>query len=446
MIPQNATAPLDANLTGVWRSIGYNKCFELTSEHFKIYDLSEISCILSKEGLLEDFYKVFDRFERDSTGALYFYARGGITRYGLNPFDIGMMASLQDNKPADPIINFEVFWHYFKENYAFFNLRGIDWGRVYSEYRPQVSARMSDGELAGILTSILRGLNDSHATLDIPGQTIKTRQPHALVRQWQKEFQSEQFLELYPRGIPRLCSALNAEALGGKGKTALNGQLLWGRPEPRIGYLCIFSLMDMYADFDLLHFAGFEVANLAYLQALGHVIDQALTDLADTDGLILDIRFNPGGHDSAGRTIASRFTDRQRLAFTKQVRLQDGFSSPQPISLQPEGTAAYTHPVILLTSEATASAAETLVYYMMALPQVTRLGGKTRGVLSDMLLMQLPNGWVTSISNEIYTVAGGICYEGTGIPAQVEMVAFNPENFYPDLSLAVHMAAGYFKY
>lgn len=430
---------------GIWRTIGYNKCFEISRERLLIYDLSEISCVLSKEDHPQSFFDVFEWSELDASGQLQMVARGGITRYLLEPLPHlpSVYRSSSHIDLADLKFNFEVFWRYFKENYAFFNLRRMDWQKVYKDYSPTISRLKTDQELADLLEKILRELNDSHATLEIPGQTITTRKPHTLVRQWQEEFDSDQFLELYPRGIPYLYAALNSMLLHDQGCTALNGQLLWGKINPRIGYLAIFSLMDMYASFDLLHHAGFEVANLPYFQSLAVAIDRAVADLAGTEALILDLRFNPGGHDGAAEIISSRFADRKRLAFTKQVYDHGALTPSQEIFIEPAGKVQYTHPVTLLTSEATASAAEVLVHFMMSLPHVRRLGGTTRGVLSDTLLMRLPVGWTTSISNEIYTAANGVCYEGIGIPPQIDAATFFPDNFYPGLEHTVREAMSY---
>lgn len=436
LLPANAK---ENPILGIWQTIGYNKCFRISADGFTIHDLSGISCVLSKEGDLESFYRVFDRLARDSDGLIHFFARGGITQYLLKPLSSlpEPCGSVPGLDAADPGFNFDVFWHYFQENYAFFELRHLDWEYIQRVYRPLVNQSTNAHELADIFTRILHELNDSHATISIPGQTISTRKPHALVRQWQNEFGSDQFLELYPLGIPRLFEELNTGILNGHGHSALRGQLLWGKIDARIGYLCIFSMMDMYADFELLHYAGFEVTNQAYLQELGIAIDQAIADLMDVEAVIVDVRFNPGGHDAAGRVIASRFADRKRVAFTKQVRTEAGPSRPQEIAVEPEGPAQITRPIFLLTSEATASAAEAFVYFMMAFPYVTRVGGGTRGVLSDMLLMRLPNGWETSISNEVYTAVDGICYESSGIPPQIEMPVFNPTNFYGNLTQTV---------
>jgi C-terminal processing protease CtpA/Prc len=53
---------------------------------------------------------------------------------------------------------------------------------------------------------------------------------------------------------------------------------------------------------------------------------------------------------------------------------------------------------------------------MMALPNVTRVGTPTYGVLSDGLPKTLPNGWTVGMSNEVYIAVDGKLYEGLGIP------------------------------
>ncbi|HEY1426211.1 MAG TPA: S41 family peptidase, partial [Caulobacteraceae bacterium] len=78
-----------------------------------------------------------------------------------------------------------------------------------------------------------------------------------------------------------------------------------------------------------------------------------------------------------------------------------------------------------LTSRQTASAGEILVFGMMACPNVTRVGERTLGILSDNLYKRLPNGWELSLSNEVYQAPDGALYEATGIPPQVETVVFD---------------------
>ena len=52
----------------------------------------------------------------------------------------------------------------------------------------------------------------------------------------------------------------------------------------------------------------------------------------------------------------------------------------------------------------------------MAMVNARRIGTPTSGALSTALEKTLPNGWVYSISNEIYMDTGGVSYEYNGVP------------------------------
>ncbi len=78
---------------------------------------------------------------------------------------------------------------------------------------------------------------------------------------------------------------------------------------------------------------------------------------------------------------------------------------------------------------------------MMALPHVTRVGQPTLGIFSDDLAKHLPNGWITSLSNEIYTAPDGSLYEGDGIPPQIVTPVFSETDFKNRLKIAVDTAA-----
>jgi carboxyl-terminal processing protease len=71
---------------------------------------------------------------------------------------------------------------------------------------------------------------------------------------------------------------------------------------------------------------------------------------------------------------------------------------------------------------------------------VTRVGRPTLGIFSDDLAKHLPNGWVTSLSNEVYAAPDGNEYEGEGVPPQVHVPVFREHDFRGGLELAVARA------
>lgn len=76
----------------------------------------------------------------------------------------------------------------------------------------------------------------------------------------------------------------------------------------------------------------------------------------------------------------------------------------------------------------------------MALPNVTRIGTPTYGVLSDMLEKHLPNGWSFSLSNEVYLAVDGKLYEGLGIPPMRLTDTRKAKDFHSRLQLDVDAA------
>ena len=52
---------------------------------------------------------------------------------------------------------------------------------------------------------------------------------------------------------------------------------------------------------------------------------------------------------------------------------------------------------------------------------VTRIGSRTNGALSDALEERLPNGWYFSLSNESYLNIQGMNFKSKGIPVDYEL-------------------------
>jgi carboxyl-terminal processing protease len=137
--------------------------------------------------------------------------------------------------------------------------------------------------------------------------------------------------------------------------------------------------------------------------------------------MIVDVTQNRGGDDRIARTIASRFTDRKRLAYIKHTKGGDA----QAFYLYPAGSRPFLKPVYLMTSQLTGSAAEVFALAMHALPNVSQVGRRTGGALSDQLKTPLPNGWLLMLSNEIYLDPFGHLYESRGVPPDREIPIFD---------------------
>ena len=141
----------------------------------------------------------------------------------------------------------------------------VDWSKLRESYRPRAAATTTNQELATILAEMLDHLEDLHVYVTVDGEYVPG----------------------YKRHRP-----LNANW---KASAALIGQIIstahdldWGRTGDGIGYINIYRLSD----------AG-----------LPDAFDEVLGQMADTKGLIVDLRFNGGGSEPLGCQIAGRFLD-----------------------------------------------------------------------------------------------------------------------------------------
>ncbi len=444
-----------SELQGLWRSDGYHYLVEVTDNQFLTYELSDVHCLLVSEVSIAE-------AEADMP---YVLSNSQHSRIATDPdLDISDTHPLYydrlnaypdacANGPTahtdDPVVNFEVFWNIFNEQYAYFDVRGVDWQAVYDEYLPVVEQirDTGEGDLFSVFEEILPLLNDGHVALsdedndrEIVSEEFtepalrlleEFEQIHSLdellldygndpqgfedfedYAYFRYELFEDEKIEEYQEIIQQyMISDLNV---------AGNDRLLWGVIDnTNVGYLAILA-MDGFADDE-------EADPEEQLDSLFSALDQALSDLNNTDQLIIDIRINNGGEDYIALNIAGHFFDERRLVYSKYAHKPNGTSPVTDIYLGPVVTETYQKPIYLLTSGASASAAEIFVLAMRELPYVTLIGEPTNGIFSSILEAQLPNGWFFGLSNEVYRATDGNIYEGLGLPVAREALMFDPE-------------------
>jgi carboxyl-terminal processing protease len=420
-------------LDGVWRLRGYGKTLHVRQGNYTNYDTTEISCVPESKGTLKDFWQRYGRLAINDSGQLTLFTIGGITRYTYDRLNTLLEPCQNDraSRSKDPEYNFEVFYHAFKENYAFFELHHVDWDAVYKTHRPEVTAKTTNDELFEIFSAVIKSLHDPHVNLQAGDRWIGSAKLDTLALHNQKEFAAEKPEDRFFKSLEKLRSIIKEDFLDGDCRMAANNYIVWGKIRPHIGYLNIFLMGD---------YAGIGASREDSLAVLKATMDQVLEYFRSVKAVVVDVRFNTGGYDGLAMMIANRFADRRRLAFTTKAVYGKGFTEPQEFYVRPEGDFQFTGPTFLLTSERSVSAAEVFVMCMMAYPYVTRVGDTTAGAFSNALTKYLPNGWRLEMSNQVCEAADGHVYEGIGIPPQVEVPVFIPGNIYPGLKHAVDKA------
>jgi C-terminal processing protease CtpA/Prc len=173
----------------------------------------------------------------------------------------------------------------------------------------------------------------------------------------------------------------------------------YGKINDRIGYI----RMDVFDD-------AIDYADEAF--------NEILKIMNETSGIVFDIRKLEGGDDRLARYIAGRFASEKKLYMTSRKRNgpdHGDFDSEIRWFVNPEGSFRYTKPVMLLTGRFTASAGETFTLAMNMNDNVTQIGDTTLGAFSDIMTMELPNGWIQAIPVGDYRNSQGISLEGVGI-------------------------------
>ncbi|HMK28340.1 MAG TPA: S41 family peptidase [Terriglobales bacterium] len=95
-----------------------------------------------------------------------------------------------------------------------------------------------------------------------------------------------------------------------------------------------------------MHISGFQ-------ETTEHEVQQALEEMGDLKGLILDLRQNPGGLLSEGVGVADKFLHKGAVIVSHHGR-----SSPEKVYRASHGNGGKDYPIVVLVNRGTASAAE----------------------------------------------------------------------------------------
>ena len=311
----------------------------------------------------------------------------------------------------DPVGNFDALWNEFDRYYALFDARQVDWDSLYSVYRPLVNNGSTDAKLFEAMTGLLAPLQDEH-------------------------------VRLYAPGLPRFRSGSEKE------------RLLFSDSDPDSFYsdeeAMVNTALNEYLDsiyvnakkYDLPDdFSAYGIISPDYTDlVIGYVVvltfsladvptsyyDALVNAFRDCDGVIIDIRTNGGGSTGTSGAFIRRFADKERAYAVSRYRNgpdHSDYTAPVTYYLSPTDNALGDVPVVMLTSRFTASAAEDVILGAKVLPLATVVGDTTIGILGAISKKVLPNGWEFTLSPELTLSIDGVCYEGSGIPPDIQVMA-----------------------
>lgn len=313
-------------------------------------------------------------------------------------------AQINNNKPEK---SFDEFYLFFKDNYASFEEKDIDWELRYKENLVKVNAKTSDTALFRIMKYMLSDFKDDHVNLRAPS-----------IDSFFNAGRKSQIIERI-RPIPgkerrKKFNEMTEHTLLQKGFDSLQylGPTYKGRPlfaysdNGTIGYLRYTRSFSSHKNFN------FELTN--------SLLNQIFKSFQDLEGLIVDVRFNMGGDTSFTNNMVGRFLEKRILGNYKQNRKKGTFGKLKANYFGPRGKYRFTgKPVMVLLNDQTVSAADEFTMVMATLDNVTLLGEPSNGSYSNMTPKTLANGWVTTLSYQRYLNIDKVNYEGKGTSVDI---------------------------
>lgn len=301
-------------------------------------------------------------------------------------------ALIRDEYDNNAVDVFNSMWTTVDENYAFFDLKRIDWDAVYEANRPRVENGMPNTELFDVLADMLFVLRDGHVNLQAGFD---------LSRNW------DWYLD-YPQNFD--FNVLERNYLGDDYQ--ITGPFVH-RAIDSVGYIYYESFEDDFSE-----------SIIDYLVTLyaSRVVDE---DTVIFKGLIIDVRDNGGGSIGNVNTMVSRFTSERRHVqnwYYKDGPGHNDFTEPVKKYVEPEGDYQYQGPVVVLANRSCYSATNFFVQIMKNFPNVIVMGDSTGGGGGLPINRELPNGWTYRFSSTVTTtVAGENIEEGVGPDVRVNI-------------------------
>lgn len=285
-----------------------------------------------------------------------------------------------DVRPLAAEDSFDVLVSQMDRYYSYFDHKGVDWDELTEKYRDQATEAADADEFKKVVMTMLGELKDGHVWVMENNRRIPC---------WRQ---------------PRVSYNFNFGAVEKELEDVKKfGRLgLVARTDDNLGYIRITSLQT-----------GPDEMNEML---------EAVDDLYDTDGMIVDLRANGGGAEGLGMMLASRFCKEPVTyainRFRKNEQHDEFYEFPRS-PVQPRDGEVYDKPVVCLIGPGAVSSAEGTALMFKALPNVKLIGQPTRGSSGNPGQVKLPNGVEIWFSRWVACNAEGEPIEGRGVQPDI---------------------------
>lgn len=368
---------------------------------------------------------------------------------------------------------FEIVWQTVKEKHFDPAIGGVDWDKARETYALRVAAVKSDRELYLLLQEMLGLLRQSHFNIIPPeslapedqnepssggigidirligGAAVITRvepdssaaraglRPGFLIKQVGGK-SIEAILAAFAKSAERaeiknihmtrsVLAAINGDP-GNSVKivylddrdrpreTTLIRESLKGELSPRLG-----NFPPQYTEFETKRISNGSSGYIGYIRFnifTAPVIEKlkaAITGFGDADGMIFDLRGNPGGIGGIATTIAGRICDKPGSLGVMKMR-----SGELKFAFFPQEN-SYAGPVAVLIDGMSASTSEVFSGGIQEMGRAVIIGERSVGAALPSFFQKLPTGALFQFAIADFKTPKGVLIEGRGVIPDVEV-------------------------
>lgn len=367
-----------------------------------------------------------------------------------------------DSTPIDAALKretFEYIWHTVNRSYFDPNFNGVDWKAVHDRYKPQVERVETVEEFHALMDRMVKEIGVSHFKVmtkeefavfwarprdsaatglslrwidnellvtgvrpDSPAAragiapgysliTIDAMTPKQILAESMKAtagYRRREEVEI-ARSVQR--------HLSGKPGTTITLEVEDPKGKTRKVEL---ARADYKTELEFEHriLAG-NIGYMAFSVFFGNLYERfttAMKDLQATDGLVIDLRGNPGGLGHLAPALASHLNSRDGSLGKSRFR-----NDVEEFDFIGRGERAYSKPIVILVDEMTGSTSEVFTGGLKDLGRVTVVGKTTAGAVLPSRIDHLKTGGVLQHVISCYETPKGIVLEGRGIEPDVKI-------------------------
>ena len=294
-------------------------------------------------------------------------------------------AFMESNENTNPVNVFDYLWNKVDQQYAFFDVKGIDWDSVREVYRPKVNDNMDKESLFSVCADMLNTLQDGHTNL-ISGFDVSRNDSVYYRMIANKNIDIDVVMMNY--------LTLNYHMTGAFSHNAIrNG---------KVAYVYYSSFENGITD-----------------GALKYLVNR----YKDCDGMIIDLRQNGGGSINNIQMLLSIFDNHKQPLYQTQIKSGPGHNDFTELTTVYASDSCiletpYNKRVAVLVDRGSYSATSFFALCTMAYNNIKLFGDYTGGGLGLPNGGALPNGWTYRFSITRTLDINGFNHEN-GVPPDV---------------------------